>query len=144
MPETKKLLIIVMFFSLGATGFCISFFGWLTSFFILLMNLSTLAFWFIVYSYIRKQGLLSFLPPGLQKVMIDVSFFDILVNVFIHRRLSKMIVALFRPFLKAESPEEVKAILKEEALLSSRVYKGLFRKGIMNNMSNKAKAVMLP
>lgn len=84
------------------------------------------------------------MPPGLQKVMIDVSFFDILVNVFIHRRLSKMIVALFRPFLKAESPEEVKAILKEEALLSSRVYKGLFRKGIMNNMSNKAKAVMLP
>ena len=34
--------------------------------------------------------------------------------------------------------------MKEEAKLPSRVYKGLFRKGIMNNMSYKMKALMLP
>jgi len=37
--------------------------------------------------------------------MLEVSFFDILVNVFIYRRMSKMIVALLQPFLKAESPD---------------------------------------
>ena len=108
------------------------------------MNLSTLAFWFVIYQYIRQKGLLAFMSPGLQKVMTEVSFFDILVNVFIHRRISKMIVALFKPFLKAETPEEAKAILKEEGKLPSKVYKALFRKGIMNNMSNKTKALMLP
>lgn len=108
------------------------------------MNLSTMAFWFIVYKAIRQRGLLSFLPPGLQKVMLEVSFFDILVNILIHRRLSKMIVALIKPFIRAETPEEAKAILKEEGKLPTKVYKGLFRKGIMNNMSTKMRAVMLP
>jgi len=35
-------------------------------------------------------------------------------------------------------------MLKEEAKLPTKVYKGLFRKGIMNNMSTGMKAVMLP
>jgi len=115
-----------------------------TSIFILLMSLSWLAFWFIVYSYIRQQGLLAFLPAPLQQVMLETSFFDILINVFIHRKLSKMIVALFTPFFKAESPEEVKRILKEQGKLSVPIYKALFRKGIMNNMSAPMKAIMLP
>mmetsp|Transcript_16915 Transcript_16915/g.20059 ORF Transcript_16915/g.20059 Transcript_16915/m.20059 type:complete len:109 (-) Transcript_16915:687-1013(-) len=76
--------------------------------------------------------------------MLETSFFDILVNIFIHRRMSKMLIALFRPFIKAESPEEVKAILKEEGKLPTKVYKGLFRKGIMNNMSSGMRSVMLP
>ena len=55
-----------------------------------------------------------------------------------------MLIALFSPFLKAETPEEVKKILKEEGKLPTSVYKALFRKGIMNNMSAKMRAVMLP
>ena len=77
----------------------------MTSIFILLMWLSTLAFWFLVYKYIRKKGLLAFMPPGLQTVMLETSFFDIFVNIFIHRRLSKMIIAIFSPFLNAKTPE---------------------------------------
>ena len=96
--------------------------------FILLMSLSALAFWFIIYSYIRQQGLLAFMPPGLQRIMLEVSFFDILVDILIHRKLSKMVVAIVSPFLKANSPEEVKARLKEEGKLPPSVYKGLFRK----------------
>ena len=76
------------------------------------MNLSILAFWFIVYSYLRQQGLLAFMPPGLRRIMTEVSFFDILVDIFIHRKLSKMLVAIFSPFMKATTPEEVKQTLK--------------------------------
>lgn len=108
------------------------------------MNLSVLAFWFIVYQYIRSQGLLAFMPPGLRRVMTEVSFFDILVDIFIHRKLSKMIVAIFSPFFNATTPEEVKQTLKEEAKLTEGVYRALFRKGIMNNFSPSMKAIMLP
>lgn len=108
------------------------------------MNLSILAFWFIVYSYLRKQGLLNFMPPGLRRIMTEVSFFDILVDIFIHRKLTKMLVAIFSPFLKAKTPDEVKQILKAEAKLTEKAYRALFRKGIMNNFSPGMKAVMLP
>jgi hypothetical protein len=76
--------------------------------------------------------------------MTETSFFDILVNIFIHRRLSKMIIAIFSPFYKATSAEEVKQTLKEEGKLSPAVYKALFRKGIMNNMSDKMRGLMFP
>ena len=84
------------------------------------------------------------MPPGLKTVMLETSFFDILVNIFIHRKLSKMLVAIFSPFMKATTPEEVKQTLKEEAKLSEGAYRALFRKGIMNNFSPGMKAVMLP
>ena len=44
--------------------------------------------------------------------MTEVSFFDILVDILIHRKLTKMLVAIFSPFLKAKTPDEVKQILK--------------------------------
>lgn len=144
MPESKKLIIIAMMFGTGATGFCISLFGLLTSFFILLVNVSVLLFWFVVYSYIRQQGLLKFLPPGLQNMMTQVSFFDILVGIFIERNLSKIVMAIVKPFMNASTPEEVKKTLKKEGKIPTVVYRGLFRKGIMNNFSPGMKAVMLP
>ena len=108
------------------------------------MFLSVLAFWFILYSSVRQKGLLAFMPPGLTRVMQEVSFFDILVDIIIYRKFSKMVQALLTPFFQASSPEEVKKILKEEAKISEKVYRGLFRKGIMNNFSPGMKAIMLP
>lgn len=77
-------------------------------------------------------------------MMLEVAFFDILVDIFIERKLSKMVIALFTPFINANTPDEVKATLKEEAKLPESVYHGLFRKGIMNNFSPSMKRVMLP
>ena len=102
------------------------------------MWLSIFAFWFVVYSYIRQRGVLAFLPPGLQHVMLEVSFFDIFVNIFIHRRLSKMLIAIFSPFLKAKTPEEVQKTLKKEGKLPVNVYKGLFRKVSCNYFRSKS------
>lgn len=61
-------------------------------------------------------------------MMLEVAFFDILVDIFIERKLSKMVIALFTPFINANTPDEVKATLKEEAKLPESVYHGLFRK----------------
>ena len=108
------------------------------------MFLSVVAFWFIVYSYIRQQGLLAFMPAGLKRMMTEVAFFDILVDIFIHRKMSKMVISIVQPFMNAETPEEVKKIFKEEGKLTVGVYKGLFRKGIMNNFSPSVKTIMLP
>jgi hypothetical protein len=68
------------------------------------------------------------MPQAVQDVMTQVSFFEILVNIFIHRRLSTMAYAIFSPFLEAHSPEEAKNILKEEGIVPPSVYKALFRK----------------
>lgn len=76
--------------------------------------------------------------------MLETSFFDILVNVFIHRRISKMLIAIFSPFLNSQTADEVKEKLKQEGKLPATVYKALFRKGIMNNMSTGMKSIMVP
>ena len=74
------------------------------------------------------------MPPGLQKVMTETSFFDILVDIFIHRKLSKMVIAIVSPFLHAKTPDEVKSILKEEGKIPANVYRGLFRKVSQSNL----------
>ena len=55
-------------------------------------------------------------------MMLEVAFFDILVDIFIERKLSKMVIALFTPFINANTPDEVKATLKETPDLSGLIY----------------------
>ena len=130
---TILFLLIFLFYFFVAQ---ISLFGLLTSFFILLVNVSVLLFWFVVYSYIRQQGLLKFLPPGLQNMMTQVSFFDILVGIFIERNLSKIVMAIVKPFMNASTPEEVKKTLKKEGKIPTVVYRGLFRKVSQDHSSS--------
>lgn len=60
--------------------------------------------------------------------MTEVSFFDILVGIFIERKLSKLVMSIVTPFMNAHSSEEVKRTLKKEAKIPTVVYRGLFRK----------------
>jgi hypothetical protein len=66
------------------------------------------------------------------------------VNIIIHKRLSKMLIAIFKPFFAAQTPEQVKELLKEEGKIPTNVYRALFRKGIVNNLPKGAKALMYP
>lgn len=66
--------------------------------------------------------------------MTETSYFDILVDIFIHRKLSKMVIAIVSPFLKAKTPDEVKTILKQEGKIPTNVYRGLFRKVSWSNL----------
>jgi hypothetical protein len=55
-----------------------------------------------------------------------------------------MIIALIGPFFRAKTPEEVKEILKSEGKIPVTVYRGLFRKGIVNNLPTKVQSLMYP
>jgi hypothetical protein len=117
---------VASIFMIGTSGFCISVFGFLASFFLSLMCLSFGAFMYSLYVYVMQEGLLSFLPAGVNKLLLEVSIFDILVNVFIYKRTSKMAIAVLSPFMEAKDPEEAKKILKDEAKVPAGVYKAIF------------------
>ena len=68
------------------------------------------------------------MPTKLQKLFTEVSFFEILVEVLIYRRVSRMVIAIVKPFVKANTPEEAKELLKRNGEISQNVYKGIFKK----------------
>jgi len=144
LPEAQKLSAAFILFVIGISGFCVSVFGMIASTFLFLSMLSVVGFFYIVFSYIKTVGLLSFLPESTQDTLLSISFFDILVNIIIKRRISKMLIALFSPFFRAKTPEEVKELLKQEGKIPKSVYKALFRKGIVNNFPTGLKSLMYP
>ena len=56
-----------------------------------------------------------------------MSIFDILVTIFIERHFTKLCVEVLGPFMKAQSGEEAKAILKENGTISKKAWKTLFK-----------------
>lgn len=78
-----------------------SFFGATASFFIMLMIVSIFLLAFSALHFIRREGLLKFMPKGLRKLFMEVSIFEILVEILIHRRLSRLVIAVIKPFVKA-------------------------------------------
>jgi hypothetical protein len=100
----------------------------LTAFFMLCMLMSLLILLQTFYVYMREQGLLSFLPRPIQHLLTGISFFDILVSIFIYKKFSKTIVAIVTPFLEADTPEQAKKMLKRQKGISSQTQKLLFRK----------------
>ena len=131
-------------FSIGFIGFCLSLFGAVASFFLALVFLSIGILTFSFFHFIRRKGLLQFLPAAIQKLFTEISIFDILVDVIIYHKISTMILAVVKPFASSSTPGEAKEKLKNEGLISARVYKAIFKKGIMNNFPDKVKVLMLP
>jgi len=93
---------------------------------------------FSFYVYLRQVGILYFMPSNVNNLLTQVSFFDILVQIIIHRNLSKLIGNIVTPFLTAHTAEEAKNILKTEAKLPDYIYKGLFQKvsKVSNNVGS--------
>ena len=71
----------------------------MASTFLFLAMVSVLGFFYVIVSYIVKMGLLSFLPESTQESLVTVSIFDILVNIIIYRKLSKIIGAIVWPLI---------------------------------------------
>lgn len=92
--------------------FCLSYFGLYASLFLLAMFLSAIIVVISASKHAKKVGLLSFLSPELQTTLKTISFFDIFVSVFIHRKLSKLIVAVIGSFVGNEQADEADAKLR--------------------------------
>lgn len=112
MPMQKRLLTASFALVFGLTGFGLSVFGVLPFIFLTLTTVSALAICYSFYVYVRQLGLLSFLPESVRYLLEKTSFFEILVHLFIYRRMSKTVIAIFSPFVSANSPQEAKQILK--------------------------------
>ena len=84
------------------------------------------------------------MPLFLVNILTEKSVFDILCDILIHKRFSKLVLAIFTPFWDAKSPEDAKRKLKKEARITPTIYKALFRKGVLNNMPRGVRKIMLP
>ena len=55
-----------------------------------------------------------------------------------------MMTALLTPFFSSNTPEEVRQKLKDEGKIPEKIYKGLTRKGIINNLPDGFKSILYP
>lgn len=85
---------------------------------------------------------------------MEASFFDILVNIFIYRIFSNLVVQVITPFLNSSSPEEARKLLLRSNL-HPEIRKTIFTKvsptfllmrckGIVFNCNEDVKRLMLP
>ena len=101
MGQDKRLGYSAGLFVVGVSGFCIFVFGPLASLFLMMTSIALIAFLYSFYVYVRQKGVLFFLPKPVKELLTKVSFFDILVNIFIYRKVSKMVIAIMSPFFEA-------------------------------------------
>ena len=142
-PETnkEKLVLAGSLYAIGSSGFCIMMFGIMGTFFLLMQAVAFLLILHTVLKHVLSVGLLHFVSPKLRESLMTVSFFDILMSVIVERKLSKLIVAVVSSFMGDPSPEEARHRLREkveEGLIPKTLYRGIIRKGLMFNLSEKA------
>ena len=102
----------------------------ISTLFVLCVFVSILILFQTFYVYLREVGLLAFLPGSVQRLLTQISFFDILVSIFIYKRFSKLMLAIFSSFWEAKTPEEARKLLRKQANISPQVQKIIFRKVI--------------
>lgn len=99
------------------------------------------------YQKIRKDGIISFLPGRVKRLLLRWSFFDFLCEIFIVRNNFRLFSNIIAPFLECETKDRAKANLyrlKNQGLITPRLYKVLFKKGILNNIPTKYRTFIVP
>jgi hypothetical protein len=96
------------------------------------MFVSVAAGVYSIYAYSRHVGWQHFLPRSVNIFLNNVSIFDILVNTFIYRQFFHTVMAVINPFLQSDTPQAARALLKSDNILSEKVQKIIFKKGIIN------------
>lgn len=94
----------------------------------------------------KRDGLLMYMPKKLKNALLNLSFYDILCEIFIIRSFYTKIHNIVYAFISSNSPEEARQILNEmrNKNISKSTHKFLFTKGIVNNFPKKLKNLMLP
>lgn len=99
------------------------------------------------YQKIRKDGIISYLPGALKRVLLSWSLFDFLCEIFIVRNNFRLFSNIIAPFLECETKDRAKATLlrlKNQGSITHELYKVLFKKGILNNIPDKYRALIVP
>ena len=81
-----------------------------------------------VYLHTREVGLRKYLPKKLDDILNETSLFDIIAEVFIFRRFTKLMIRIGTPFWTAQTPEEAKYMLKTDPEIDKYTKKIIFGK----------------
>lgn len=79
------------------------------------------------YLRTRQTGLIGYMPSPVKTLLLEASFFDILVNIFIYRHFANMVISVVTPFLNSSTPEQAKKLLARQNL-SPQLTKVLYTK----------------
>lgn len=66
---------------------------------------------YAVYLRTREKGLIRFMPSPLKTLLLEASFFDLLVNIFIYRHFANFVISVVTPFLNSSNPKEARKLL---------------------------------
>ncbi|TNV81345.1 hypothetical protein FGO68_gene2832 [Halteria grandinella] len=133
--------------TIGAGGFIVFTFGLINALFILLFMCGILLLIILSYQKIRKDGIISYLPGALKRVLLSWSLFDFLCEIFIVRNNFRLFSNIIAPFLECETKNRAKANLhrlKNQGSITPELYKVIFKKGILNNIPAKYRALIVP
>jgi hypothetical protein len=80
---------------------------------------------------VKQKGILYFVPQSLRAKLTTVAIFDALAAVFIHKKLSKLVLAVGGSFVGAKNEAEALKRLKKqvhEGKITKSLYKTILRK----------------
>jgi len=83
----------------------------MSSFFLLMMFSCLSLAVYSAYLRARQTGLIHYVPLPVKTLLLEASFFDILVNVFIYRHFANTVLSVVTPFLDSSSPEQARKLL---------------------------------
>ena len=101
----------------------------------------------LTYQKIKKDGIISYLPGALKRVLLSWSLFDFLCEIFIVRNNFRLFSNIIAPFLECETKDRAKANLRQlktQGQITPDLYKVIFKKGILNNIPEKYRSFIVP
>lgn len=101
----------------------------------------------LAFQKVKKDGLISYLPSPLKRLLLSWSFFDLLCELFIMRSTFRLVSNIISPFLECETKEKAKSYLnrlKRKGGVSPVLYKAIFKKGILNNIPRRYRSFLVP
>jgi hypothetical protein len=95
----------------------------------------------------KKDGVISYLPVPIKRLLLSWSFFDLLCELFIVRNTFRLISNIIAPFIECETKDKAKSqlhkLLRQKAI-TPELYRVLFKRGIINNIPDRYRSWMIP
>eukprot|EP00347_Sterkiella_histriomuscorum_P007094 403350279 len=142
----NKIRIALVLLMFGILGLTIQIFGVIAAMFLGMIGIGVGIMNLLLLQKIRKDGLITYFPGMLKRLLLNWSIYDILCEIFYFRTTMIILANIITPFMHCHSPDEAKEALdsmKHEAL-GPRVHAIIFRKGLVNNLPERVRSVMVP
>ena len=121
---------------------------------IFMMGLSI--FLLLTYQKVRKDGVISYLPSPLKRLLLNWytfvisfcrSFFDVLSELFIIKGTYRLFSNIIAPFLECETKEKARSYLsrlRRQNAISPILYHSIFKKGLLHIVPRRYRSFLVP